>query len=189
MSKEDDDMSDFGIKFEEFLPIKGFEGMYEVSSYGKVISIARVSCVENKKRQTTKSRLLSTSSNGNGYMKVNLYKDGKEYIKYLHRLVLETFVGKCPDGYEACHNKPLRWFNHLSNLRWDTKINNHADKVIHGTLANGEKARAAKLTETKVTEIRNLIAKGIGQKQIAEMFSIKQPTVSDIVNRRTWKHI
>jgi len=181
--------SEFGFKFEEFLPIKGFEGMYEISSYGKVISIARIFLMQGRKKQTTKSRVLSPKSNGNGYLFVDLWKDGKRYSRYLHRLVLETFAGECPNGYEACHNKPFRWFNHLSNLRWDTKENNHADKFIHGTIANGEKARSAKLTENKVTEIRSLIAKGIGQKQIAEMFSIKQPTVSDIANKRTWKHI
>ena len=189
MSKEGDDMNDFGIQFEEFLPIKGFEGMYEVSSYGKVISIARGFCADGKKKQTTRSRILSPRSNGNGYMGVQLWKDGKDYAKYVHRLVLEAFVGECPEDYEACHNKPYRWFNHLSNLRWDTKKNNHADKFLHGTIRNGEKARAAKLTESKVLEIRRLLSTGVEQKIIAENYLIKQPTVSDIANRRTWKHI
>ena len=48
-------------------------------------------------------------------------------------MVLETFVGPCPDGLECCHNNDLFCDNRLENLRWDTHRANIADRTRHGT--------------------------------------------------------
>lgn len=52
--------------------------------------------------------------------------------KYVHRLVLEAFVGPCPDGMVACHWDDNPENNHLNNLRWDTESSNQRDKVRNG---------------------------------------------------------
>ena len=52
--------------------------------------------------------------------------------KYIHRLVLEAFVGPCPEGMETCHNNGVRTDNRLENLRWDTSSANNDDIVKHG---------------------------------------------------------
>ena len=62
-----------------------------------------------------------------GYNRLRLYKNGKGYNKLVHRLVLEAFEGKCPDGMEACHNNGNKIDNRLENLRWDTRSNNIKD--------------------------------------------------------------
>lgn len=174
---------------EEFAPLKGYEGLYEISTFGTVTSLARTTSPECGKKQTTKSRVISQQDNGHGYKTVRLYKENKQRIAYVHRLVLETFIGECPKGMEACHNNGYRWHNHLSNLRWDTKAGNHADKFAHGTIRNGEKARAAKLTAEKVIEIRNRIYGGAEQDFLARAFGVSQSSISDIATRKTWKHI
>lgn len=46
---------------------------------------------------------------------------------YVHRLVLEAFVGPCPPGMEACHWNGIPGDNRLHNLRWDTPSANNAD--------------------------------------------------------------
>ncbi len=70
-----------------------------------------------------------------GYMTVGLCLegDGRQTQFRVHRLVLETFVGLCPDGMEACHRNGDPGDNKLSNLRWDTHENNMLDAVRHGT--------------------------------------------------------
>ena len=173
---------------ERFAPVYGYEGAYEVSDHGTVVSIARV-VSGGIKKQTVKPCVLAQIDNGHGYKSVRLWKNGKEKTCYVHRLVLEAFAGRAAEGCEACHNDGARSNNHISNLRWDTKANNHADKIKHGTIRNGEKARFAKLTPKYVKEIRNRIAAGEYQQSVADSFSISQTSVSDIINRRTWRHI
>ena len=63
-----------------------------------------------------------------GYLAVTLWRKGQQNTKYVHRLVLEAFVGPCPPGMEACHNNSNPADNRLSNLRWDTRQANHKDK-------------------------------------------------------------
>ena len=56
-------------------------------------------------------------------------EDGRSFLAPIHHLVLESFVGPRPADYEACHydDNPLN--NTLSNLRWDTRSANMADRV------------------------------------------------------------
>jgi hypothetical protein len=66
---------------------------------------------------------------------------GKVFVRYVHRLVLEAFVGFCPGGMQCCHGDGNTANNHLSNLRWDTAKANAADKVRHKAMR--EAARKA----------------------------------------------
>tara|TARA_B110000503_G_C6782725_1_gene263952 strand:+ start:78 stop:458 length:381 start_codon:yes stop_codon:yes gene_type:complete len=59
-----------------------------------------------------------------GYYQVQPYVDGKKLVRTVHRLVLSTFEGKCPEGYECDHIDIDRSNNQLSNLRWLTKEEN-----------------------------------------------------------------
>ena len=79
--------------------------------------------------------------------------------------------------------------NHLDNLRWDTRKNNAADRVRHGTTCRGERGGNAKLKETEVLEMRALWATGVRQKVLAKRFHVSVPLVSLIVNRHCWTHI
>lgn len=74
-----------------------------------------------------------TQSTVNGYQTVNLSIDGKAVKKYVHRLVLYTFRGEPPIGYEARHLDGDRTNNRLSNLQWGSRSENTLDKVRHGT--------------------------------------------------------
>lgn len=166
--------------------VLGFEGLYSVSSEGEIKSLARV--VFGKKKQTVGARVVGQFDNGAGYKTVRLWRDGKQTMKYVHRVVLEAFVGVGGD-MDACHNDGDRANNALSNLRWDTRSSNHVDKLAHGTMANGEKARVARLTEKEVKEIRARLSLGEDQSSLAIYYGVKQPTISDIKSRRTWHHI
>ncbi len=66
-----------------------------------------------------------------GYPTVGLYRNNIKYNRKIHRLMLETFRGKCPDGMESCHNNGNKLDNKLTNLRWDTHKNNCSDRKIY----------------------------------------------------------
>lgn len=78
-------------------------------------------------------RLLKPQTLASGYQLVFLGKqDGKRLQFYVHRLVLEAFVGPCPDGLVACHWDDDKSNNHLDNLRWATPTENNLDCVRNG---------------------------------------------------------
>lgn len=129
-----------------------------------------------------------------GYFCVSLYKDLKQYCKQISRLVLETFIGPCPDGMECCHNNGVRTDNRLKNLRWDTAKSNHQDAIKHETHTSlhnaGEKAGQAKLTETDVRMIIYMYrTKLFSQRAIAKIYNVCQATIGFIITKRNWKHI
>lgn len=68
-----------------------------------------------------------------GHVYVNLYKDKKRHPKLVHRLVLEAFVGPCPEGKEGAHINGIPGDNRLSNLKWATHKENETHKIEHGT--------------------------------------------------------
>jgi hypothetical protein len=119
---------------------------------------------------------------------VHLCRDGSVFSRFVHRLVLEAFVGPCPEGMECCHfpdSTPSN--NALSNLRWDTKQSNMADKVIHGTDPSGTRNPRAKLIPAHVQEIIALAAQGCAQSKIAKMYGVSKASIWYILKGETWK--
>lgn len=126
-----------------------------------------------------------------GYLLVRLCKDKDVYPKYIHRLVLETFISSCPKGMEACHNNGNSEDNRLENLRWDTRGNNRKDAIKHGTHFvpdnRGEKCGTSKLNELQVRVIHRLLEFGkLTKKEIAQIFEISCGAIRDIYVGRTW---
>jgi hypothetical protein len=70
----------------------------------------------------------------------------KRCLKKVHRIVLEAFVGMCPEGMEARHLDGDRQNNHVSNLVWDVYVVNVSDRRAHGTDQVGDRNPNAKLT-------------------------------------------
>lgn len=117
---------------EQWRPIPGWEGIYEASDHGRVRSLDRLIIYANGDRHYTKGRVLSACDNGHGYLTVTLSRNNLEIRRYVHRLVLETFIGPAPEGMEACHGNAKRHDNRLSNLRWGTKLENAQDILKSG---------------------------------------------------------
>ena len=117
---------------EQWRPIPGYEGLYEVSDHGRVRSLDRV---VRRGAHTLRlpGEIKALVDNGHGRKRAYLSRDGQMQRPQVHRLVLETFVGPCPAGMEACHNDGNPANNRLENLRWDTGSENMRDKRRHGT--------------------------------------------------------
>jgi hypothetical protein len=111
---------------------------------------------------------------------------GKRQMRLVHRAVLEAFHGECPDGYQACHNNGNPKDNRACNLRWDTSLNNHADRREHGTIVMGEDNHLSKLTEKQVSYIKRSCE---GPRQMARDFGVVPNTIYNILKGRTWKHV
>lgn len=117
---------------ERWLPVIGWESSYEVSDQGRVRSVDRI--VETQRGLWRyKGKILRPGINRLGYPVVSLKDADRGRTMKVHRLVLEAFVGPCPESFEACHNNGVRGDSRLSNLRWDSHTNNMLDKQKHGT--------------------------------------------------------
>jgi hypothetical protein len=123
------------------------------------------------------------------YLKGNIYINGKLKNVTIHRLVLETFVGPCPPGLEACHNNGNSLDNRVENLRYDTRKNNHADKKKHGTHIQGSQVIGSVLDEAKVERIITMLLEGRSGREIRAVFPISPQLLSKIAHKTHWKHV
>lgn len=124
---------------ENWRPIQGYEGIYEVSDQGRVWSVKRVITLRNGGTRTVGGRYLKHGVGDAGHEYVNLRKDGQGEWEYVHRLVLTAFVGPCPEGMEACHWDDDPGNNALENLRWASRTDNMHDRTRNGIHNNGTK--------------------------------------------------
>lgn len=167
---------------EKWKLVAGYDGAYEVSDRGRVRSIAR----NDRLGRMVGGIYLKPQKHYAGYPKVGLSKNGYSKQYFIHRLVLEAFVGPCPDGMEACHGNGVPSDNRLKNLRWDTASKNYKDRVKHGTCNAGERHGMAKLCDLDVYLIRNVQAK---QCDIAKFFDINSSMVCLIRKGQRWTHV
>lgn len=120
---------------EEWRAIPGYEGFYEASNLGRVRSLDREYVRRDGIRTRRKGKVLTPTINTYGRRQVYLCLPGeKQNPQLVHRLVLQAFVGPCPDGMEACHWDDDHTNNRLDNLRWDTRVNNYRDRERNGIL-------------------------------------------------------
>lgn len=126
-----------------------------------------------------------------GYHRVTFYSGDRQERVLVHRLVLEVFVGPCPDGMEACHANGDRQDNRLENLRWDTPGSNWCDRKKHGNTAatQGSDNGTAKLNEDEVSDILSRLSKGETGSSLAREYGASPSTISMIKQRKTWRHI
>lgn len=153
---------------------------YYINTNGEVYSL--------KTKRFRKPRLVR------GYFNITLSKDLKTYQKSIHRLVLETFIGSCPEGTECCHKNGIRTDNRLKNLRWDTRKNNFKDAIKHGTHISlhqkGETHPRAKLKRKDIRMIIYMYKIGLfSQRKIAKIYNISYQNINAIITKRNWKHI
>ncbi|WP_458317136.1 NUMOD4 domain-containing protein [Mycolicibacterium brisbanense] len=132
---------------EVWVPVRGYEGLYEVSDLGRVRSLDRdVPSKVPGKTMRLRGRLLKQRgpSKRRHHYAVALHSDGHRRDALVHRLVLESFIGPCPEGLEGCHRNDDPSDNSLSNLRWDSRGSNQKDSVRNGRHGNTRKTECRK---------------------------------------------
>ena len=148
---------------EYWADVVGYERLYQVSSWGRVRSVSRITWDYDPRWGQMRSRRITgkiIKRQWSPYVTVGLRKGAYHRSFGVHRLVLKAFVGPCPEGMEACHNNGDAWDNRLENLRWDTRKNNHQDKIKHGTTVRGEQHPMSISGRMKRCEAARLLKSG-----------------------------
>ena len=111
---------------EEWKDIKGYEGIYQVSSYGRVRSLDRIVERKGKGDFFIKGRVLTQSDDTNGYMKVSLTKHDQKRTFKVHRLVAIHFLDNPNNLPCVNHKDENKLNNNVDNLEWCTKAYNNS---------------------------------------------------------------
>ena len=99
--------------------IVGYEGLYQISNYGNIVSI------KNRWGKRVKPRNVSKKKKKKGYERVGLYKDNTQKLFMVHKLVMLAFNPMNGENLEINHKNYIRSDNRLENLEWLT----HKDNV------------------------------------------------------------
>lgn len=108
---------------EEWRDIKDFENLYQVSNLGRIKSI---------QRNGTKGGIIAQFKTNNGYMKVNLHKNGNEYFMFVHRIVAVAFLPNQDNKPQINHKNGKKHDNRLVNLEWSTSAENLEHAIKNG---------------------------------------------------------
>lgn len=178
---------------ERWLPVSGFEGLYEVSDLGRVRSLDRGIVVEMWYGTTVRhypGRILkpNVGIGTRGYPKVGLSRNSEHTGRLVHQLVMEAFCGPCPPGMEVLHGPGGKLDARLSNLRYGTRSENIRDRTRDGQDNRGERCGRAKLTQAAVADIRLRVASGETQRSVAKGHGVHFATVNAIIMGRNWKY-
>lgn len=111
---------------EEWRPVVGYEGFYEVSDQGHVRSLDRTTKTKKGQRRL-KGQPLVGAVGSHGYLCLNLRLDGKTHHWLLHRLVARAFLGE-PEGLHVDHKDRDRSNNQVDNLRYVLQAENNKNK-------------------------------------------------------------
>jgi HNH endonuclease/NUMOD4 motif len=174
-------------------PVVGWDGLYEVSSFGRVYRLPGFVKTRGKGVKPIPGGIRKTPAGGpKGYRNVMLCGGaGRIKTQLLHIIVCTTFHGPKPGPkYQVAHYDGDPSNNRADNLRWATAKENADDRARHGNTQIGEINKNAKLTAENVLAIRKEYKGIFGQmKELAKRYGVSGTQIGYIVHKKQWTHI
>lgn len=127
---------------EQWRPVVGFEGRYEISNHGRVRSLERVVNGGPTPTSTRRvpARIRAVAVDKSGHLHLILHKDAKRLQRTVHRLVAEAFIGPRPfPEAQIRHLNGIPTDNRVENLCYGTAQENAQDMLRHGTHSQASK--------------------------------------------------
>ncbi|MBA2480460.1 MAG: HNH endonuclease [Planctomycetes bacterium] len=179
-------MSDDTAIGEEWRPIPGTDGLYCVSTLGRVRSQPL------SERSYGRGGILRPGRDTKGYLQFKIcMPNGKHQTIKVHRVVALTFLGSRPDGHQINHISGDKTDNSVANLEYVTCAENirHANRMgLYRKRLRGEANRQAKVNAEQVRTMRALHAT-TSLSALATRFGVTKSNVSQIIRRKTWRHV
>ncbi len=173
---------------ENWLPVVGYEGLYEVSDLGQVRRLPNT-------YRSPHGGLRKPQRAGMGYLAVVLSDENKvKTPHYIHRLMMAAFVGPCPEGHNVNHKDGVRDQNSLGNLEYVTFSANTRHAYAHGLMHlrhnKGEDNHRSKITNEQARQVKILqAAGGMSGNEIAAATGVPRNTIYQIKRGVVWGHI
>ncbi len=164
-----------GQNVEEWVPIAGYEGLYEISDQGRVRSLDY--------RCTGRIQVLKPGMYGGGYLQVGLCKNGKREHYKVHRLVAEAFLANAEGLPEVNHRDENKQNNCVDNLEWCDRRHN----INHGTRTARQAAAKSKPVQ-QFSKDGRLIAVWPSATEAEQATGVHQSHINQCCNGRPHYH-
>ena len=162
---------------EEWKKVLGYEGLYVVSNFGRIIGLSM-----GRFNNPYKIKL--------GYLGIHLCKKGKSKNFLMHRLIAQAFIPNPFNKPHINHINGVKTDNSIKNLEWCTASENERHSRDFGLNPNiGQTHHQAKLKEEDIYKIRSLYKQGELLKNIACLFGITKTHACKIGKHKAWTHI
>lgn len=157
-----------------FLPVKGYEGSYEVNGDGIVRSLDRTVIGRDGVHYPRKGRVLRPSPNKDtNYLTVSLWRDNQGESVYVHRLVAETHIPNPLELPEVNHKNGIRTDPRKDNLEWCTRLEN-----IEHAISTGLRVYTNRLTKEEFVDCLFAVIEGESFRSLSERVPYKVPFLS-----------
>lgn len=176
---------------EDVRDVVGYEGLYAVTSDGRIYSHSRVINTCHGATRLIKGRWLKPAKDGGGYLFVGLCRDGTVKPAKIHRIVAEAFLEN-KDGKPAVnHIDNDNQNNHVSNLEWCTNKENmqHCSRSGRIKIPHhfGSEHPSSKLDEDAVRLIKK--DENTPVSALAKKFGVTVQAIHAIKKGKTWRHV
>lgn len=166
---------------EEWRPVVGYEGIYSVSSRG------RVRCDIGGERRRA-GHILKQYVSADRRCVIGLSRGRGPKVYKVHRLVAAAFLGS--DGAREVNHKDGNPSNNaIENLEYVTRRENQRHAIDVLGLGRGELASRAKLTTSAVLWIRRITRYGIRQGVFSRLWGVDPSCISNAIRGRNWGHL
>ena len=172
---------------EEWRDVVGYEGLYQVSSEGRVKSLER----KDRLGRTVKERILKPGVVGSGYLMISLCTGGKQKMFSVHRLVCQAFHENPDNKPQVNHINEDKADNRACNLEWSTAKEN----MNHGT-HNERVAKALSKPVGQYTRYGDLVKVWPSTIEVQRQIGFGQGNICQAANGKfkqvygfTWKYI
>lgn len=176
---------------EEWRPVPGCVGLYEVSSFGSLRSIDRTIIDKLGRPRLQKGRVIKQQTTKWGYRVGWVSVECQETLLKIHRVVAQAFIPNDASLPQVNHKDGDKTNNCVGNLEWCDATHNvqHAIRTGLKRFHRGEKIWIAKVTEDDVRAIRRFRAAGRKLRDLAGQFGLSQSATWAIIQRKSWAHV
>ena len=176
----------------EWRDVKGYEGIYIVSSNGQVKRLPYISKTPDGLLCQRKGRVLKPWFDKKGYQHIELCDKGRTRTVTVHRVVAEAFLPNPDNKPQINHIDCDKTNNAASNLEWCNNSENQLHAYAHGLQKSCFQHHNSKLSLEQVLEIKHNCVpgnKGNGMLIYAKKFGVSYATIQQIIRGQSYKNI
>ena len=176
---------------EKWLPVAGYEGLYEISNLGRLKSLKKILKLKGNHTLIYEERIMKLKvSETRRYYQVKLYKEAVYKYWFIHRLVAFHFIENVQNKPQINHKNGIKTDNRVENLEWCSISHNTKHGYMFHKHKAGEEWCVSKLRNNEALKIRKYFGVlAVSPIELSKMFNVSVSTIRNIIKNRTYLNI